>query len=152
MVIAMTKYVVNRWQNHADDLKSALENEDLLNVNYEDLVKLVVGHILNKDLEEWEYEFDEENITVIDDGDYQGDLLFVVHRDKYQPGANDYIITFAGYGSCSGCDALLRAQDKRNTKIIDDVMLICKDIACNIKMPYKDHFDNDEFDEVVWED
>lgn len=45
---------------------------------------------------------DPERITVIDHGDYQGTLLFIVAANGYQP--SDYWSCFVHYGSCSGCD------------------------------------------------
>lgn len=45
---------------------------------------------------------DSERITVIDDGDYQGTLVFVVAAKGYQP--SNYWATRVFYGSCSGCD------------------------------------------------
>ena len=43
---------------------------------------------------------------MIDDGDYQGTQIFVIHLDKYQPDESDYVVTNTYYGSCSGCDTL----------------------------------------------
>ena len=45
---------------------------------------------------------DYERITVIDNGDYQGTLVFVVASKSYQP--SDYWVSSVDYGSCSGCD------------------------------------------------
>ena len=47
---------------------------------------------------------DPERIHTIDDGDYQGTLLFVIGAKGYQP--NDYWFVKVGYGSCSVCDTL----------------------------------------------
>lgn len=47
---------------------------------------------------------DVERIHQIDDGDWQGTLVFVIAAVGYQP--NAYWVTKVGYGSCSGCDAL----------------------------------------------
>lgn len=47
---------------------------------------------------------DPERIHQIDDGDYQGTLVFVIGAQGYQP--STYWATSVGYGSCSGCDAL----------------------------------------------
>lgn len=47
---------------------------------------------------------DPERIHLIDDGDYQGTLVFVIGADGYQP--SDYWYVKVGYGSCSGCDTL----------------------------------------------
>ena len=45
-----------------------------------------------------------ERIHKIDDGDYQGTLLFVIAAKGYQP--SKYWAVSVGYGSCSGCDTL----------------------------------------------
>jgi hypothetical protein len=47
---------------------------------------------------------DPSRITEIDDGDYQGTLVFVVAEHAYQP--HVYWVTKVAYGSCSGCDTL----------------------------------------------
>lgn len=45
---------------------------------------------------------DPKRIHRIDDGDYQGTLLFLVAAEGYQP--STYWAVKVGYGSCSGCD------------------------------------------------
>ena len=55
---------------------------------------------------------DFERITVIDDGDYQGTLVFVVASKGYQP--SDYWATRVDYGSCSGCDTFQSYSDYDN--------------------------------------
>ena len=47
---------------------------------------------------------DAERIHQIDDGDYQGTLVYVIAAEGYQP--SDYWYVKVGYGSCSGCDTL----------------------------------------------
>lgn len=47
---------------------------------------------------------DPERIHEIDDGDYQGTLVYVVGASGYQPSRYWYVRV--GYGSCSGCDTL----------------------------------------------
>lgn len=49
---------------------------------------------------------DYERITEIDNGDYQGTLVFVIGGKGYQPGVEDHWYTSVYYGSCSGCDTL----------------------------------------------
>ena len=73
---------------------------------YEDLVKLLFDIIINPSIESDYDRFDTKNIVVIDDGDYQGTLVFVLHRNKYQPSVEDYVYTNTCYGSCSYCDTL----------------------------------------------
>lgn len=50
---------------------------------------------------------DPEKITMIDDGDYQGTLVFVIGAVGYQP--YRYWYTRVSYGSCSGCDSIQAA-------------------------------------------
>lgn len=74
--------------------------------NYKDLVKLLFDIVINPSIENSYERFDTENILVIDDGDYQGTQVFVLHRNDYQPSVEDYVYTNTYYGSCSGCDIL----------------------------------------------
>jgi hypothetical protein len=52
-----------------------------------------------------------QKVHRIDDGHYQGTLLFVVPADDYQP--STYWATKVGYGSCSACDTFQGIQDQR---------------------------------------
>lgn len=47
---------------------------------------------------------DPERIHSIDDGDYQGTLVYVIAASGYQPSRYWYVRI--SYGSCSGCDTL----------------------------------------------
>jgi hypothetical protein len=47
-----------------------------------------------------------KDITVIDNGDYQGTQIFIIPLDEYQPDISSYVYTHTYYGSCSGCDTL----------------------------------------------
>lgn len=67
--------------------------------SYEEIVKAVID-VINP---EKEYDLPDSNrIHQIDDGDYQGTLLFVIAACGYQP--SDYWYVKVDYGSCSGCD------------------------------------------------
>lgn len=101
----MIKKFVERWDNGGKDAfkaKFAAEHPR----SYEALVKAVI-EILASDNE---YDGpDPERITVIDHGDYQGTMVFVVGAGGYQP--STYWATSVGYGSCSGCDTLQAISD-----------------------------------------
>ena len=144
----MIKYCIEKWDKNKDLLRSALNNNKLLNhvlnrndddpleyLEYKDLVKLTVMFILN-DKNEW----NENKIKEIDDGDYQGTLLYLIPEDTYQPNSSEYLMTFVEYGSCSACDTLQTIQcylDIRSRdKSIDDLMNLCKDLICNMIKPY----------------
>ena len=144
----MIKYCIEKWDKNKDLLRSVLNNNELLNhvlnkndddpleyLEYKDLVKLTVMFILND-----ENEWDENKIKEIDDGDYQGTLLYLIPEDTYQPNSSEYLMTFVEYGSCSACDTLQTIQcylDIRSRdKSIDDLMNLCKDLICNMIKPY----------------
>lgn len=87
-------------------------------------------------------EWDAENITVVDNGDYQGTQLFLIPRDTYQPSESEYLMTYVGYGSCSGCDTLQAIQDWSiddrllEPEQVEDFMKLCKDLVTNMILPY----------------
>lgn len=153
----MIKYCIEKWDKNKDLLRSALDNNKLLNhvlnknddddpleyLEYKDLVKLTVMFILN-DENEWNV----NRIKEIDDGDYQGTLLYLIPEDTYQPNSSEYLMTFVEYGSCSGCDTLQGIQcflgTKDRDKSIDDLMNLCKDLICNMIKPYNTGWRHDE--------
>jgi hypothetical protein len=67
---------------------------------YKDVVRAVIDAVGGDDY----YGPDPERIHEIDDGDYQGTLVFVIGATGYQP--HDYWYVRVWYGSCSGCDTL----------------------------------------------
>ena len=86
--------------------------------NYSDIFKQTIK-MMFEDTEDTEDTYfsnsetpDFERITVIDDGDYQGTLVFVVASKGYQP--SNYWATQVDYGSCSGCDTFQSYSDYRN--------------------------------------
>ena len=103
------------------------------------------------------YVLDCENMSVIDNGDYQGTLLFLIPFDTYQPCEGDYLMTYVGYGSCGGCDSLLSITEcswhAPNEEEIKELMALCKDIVTNTIKPYNHGWRYSElFDHVVWEE
>lgn len=96
---------VDKWKKYKKDLEEEFKNTKRDKyMSYKDIVKLLFDKVINKDEEYGE--FDTENILVIDDGDYQGTQIFVLHRKRYQPNVEDYVYTSTYYGSCSGCDTI----------------------------------------------
>lgn len=147
----MLKICRNKWAKNRAKLKKALaEDTGLNNCDYLYLVQKTIKYILNDEEDYW----DIEHITTVDNGDYQGTLLFIIPRKTYQPSAYEYLITTVDYGSCSGCDTLLGIQDLFSDKLstenqLKDYMALCKDLICNIKRPYFNKYDvKDEWVEV----
>jgi len=86
--------------------KDLLFNEGLPDC-YCDIVKDVINLI--KDEDDDDLNFDDERITLIDHGHYQGNQLFIIACDEYQP--EKYWFVKVDYGSCSLCDTLEGIKD-----------------------------------------
>ena len=153
----MLKYCVHKWEKNKDKLEDAIRNDkDINSCGYVTLVELVVRHILNDEDNRWlSRTWDDKNITVIDDGDYQGTQLFLIPTKIYQPGPYDYLLTCADYGSCSVCDTLEGIQsihygEKPTDEQVSDYMLLCLHLVQRMVKPYKSIYHNheDDFEEV----
>ena len=137
----MIKFCKNQWNANREHLEEALrEDTQLNNCDYKYLLSLVVTHILNPGLVSFEQGWSAENITVIDNGDYQGTFMFLIPKDCYQPSESDYLLTFVDYGSCSGCDTLMGIQGSGDVKPTEQqlkgYMALCKDLVMNMVKPY----------------
>lgn len=104
----MIKEFIEKWDKYKNELEEYFKtNKQLEYSSYELIVKALFDIIINKDEDD---EFDTENIVIIDDGDYQGTRIIILHKNCYQPNVEDYVYTNTYYGSCSGCDTLLAIQ------------------------------------------
>ena len=148
----MTRIMKERWDTNKDRLRAVLaERTDLNTCQYEDLVKLTFETIYNTAVTGLDRKLDLEHITVVDNGDYQGTLLFLIPFDTYQPSEHEYIMTYVGYGSCSICDALQGVQswdnyskEKPTEEQLDGFMDICRDLICNAIKLYNFGWREDE--------
>lgn len=154
----MLKYCLDKWNRNNKRLEEALKKDKTLNsCDYIYLVKMVVDYILNDESEKSWNSWNSNNISVIDNGDYQGTQLFLIPLKTYQPCEYEYLMTYVGYGSCSGCDTLLSIQDwddKLPTgQQLTDYMALCKDLVTNMIKPYNSGWRNEEdFNSVVMEE
>lgn len=152
----MIKFCVQQWDRNKDKLRKHLsERTDMNDCSYLDLVKLVVEYIFNNNDYGYGHTYDKDKITEIDNGDYQGTLLFLIPIDTYQPSEYEYLMTYVGYGSCSVCDTLQSIQlwssdDKLLTpEQLNNFMGLCKDIVQNTIKPYNANWRYDELYEEV---
>jgi len=154
----MLKYCLKMWDKNRDKLQKDIESDTKLNsCDYKYLVEKVISIVFNDEDADYDHKWDAENIMEIDNGDYQGTMLFIIPKDTYKPNEADYLITFVNYGSCSCCDTLLSIQDweenpKPAKEQIKDYMTLCKDLVCNIVKPYNSGWRNEEeFEQVEME-
>ena len=96
----MDMQIVKAWEANKQAVKSVFEEKHPK--NYKDVISAVVK-MLHDSSDEC-YKPDPKRIHEIDDGDYQGTLVYVIGSTGYQP--YEYWYVKVGYGSCSGCDTL----------------------------------------------
>lgn len=127
----MIKEFVHAWEKNKDKLEKHLANTPQSEYSeYKDLVRLLFDLVINPEINTYtEYRFDTEHMLVIDDGHYRGTQIFVLHRKTYEPNVEDYVYTNTYYGSCSGCDTLLKISgynDGLPSKYqVKDYMTLC---------------------------
>lgn len=105
----MIKEFVEAWDKNKDKLeryfkKTKQEKYDTYGKLVHKLIAIVVNPYLNDNDKRI---IETDDIRIIDDGDYQGTQIFIVHERVYQPDVSNYYYTHNYYGSCSGCDTLL---------------------------------------------
>lgn len=103
----MIEEFVKSWDQRKGLLEEHIRKQRQEDIDYEQLVKWLIEIVINPAVNPAvEYKLNAERIHTIDDGDYQGSLLFIVPPDTYQPLVTGYLFTYVEYGSCSGCDIL----------------------------------------------
>lgn len=136
----MEQKFIDLWFKNKNKLKEELiAHRDLEYCTYADLLKLTIQCIINRDSED---ELDVDKIIQIDNGDYQGTLIFIIPRDTYQPAEYEHYVTYVDYGSCSYCDTLLHIQADYNyvskDQQVDDFMTLCLHMIERMKKLYSD--------------
>jgi len=103
----MIQKFVDKFMASKDELrkKFATHPGDYLNV-----VKALV-EVLHDENDDYNVP-DPERIHMIDEGHYQGTLVFVIGCVGYQP--STYWAMMVRYGSCSGCDILRKIEGAGN--------------------------------------
>ena len=158
----MIKFCVEKWDKNKEELEADIlfNLEYYLECNYLELVQKVVHFIFNDGEESEIYtdKYNVEKITEIDNGDYQGTLLYLIPSDTYQPASYDYLLTYVEYGSCSGCDTLQNAQsgvrygEGNVQEVVSDFMTLCLHLVQNTIKPYNTGWSHSEAFDVVKEE
>lgn len=144
----MIKFAIQQWDKNKGELEKHYRSLDSFGcLAYKDIVKNLVKFVYS----DHEYKYDSEKITEIDNGEYQGTVLYMIPKNTYQPSEDDYLLTYTGYGSCSGCDALLGIQYDEETREeqIRGLMALSLHLVQNTINPYNDGWRKDGlFDEI----
>lgn len=163
----MIKFAIEQWDKNKDRLKEDINNniEAYNTGDYKTIVEKVTEFIFN-DLEDSNEDYDSgydfKKITEIDNGDYQGTLLYLIPENTYQPDEAEYLMTYVGYGSCSGCDTLQAIEmweydkeddpeeyEKDKERFIKDIMSLSLDLVQNTIKPYNTGWRQDKkFDTI----
>ena len=125
----MIKLYVERFMANKSQLENVLKQKHV--DSYKELVTEVVKLITSGEYDD----LDPERIHEIDDGDYQGTLLFLIAEKGYQP--SKYWAVKVGYGSCSGCDTLQSisgySSDAPTQEQVDEYMMLALHIVQGLK-------------------
>ena len=145
----MLKIMKERWAKNEHLLRDKLTNSDCNTWDYEKFVTTTFDVIWNTEEDYLCHKLNLNRMTRIDDGEYQGVLLFVVPFNTYQPCEWEYLMTAVSYGSCSGCDTLqninaFHYQPNPTKEQVEQYMMLCKDLICNTVRPYNNGWREDE--------
>lgn len=132
----MIKEFVDKWylikSNLAEEIRTTNQSEY---DSYEQLLKMTLKHI-NTTIGIG-YKIDSEDLAVIDFGNYQGTKIIAFHVDTYQPYLSDTYYTSVEYGSCSGCDTLLRISNFTyglpTEQQVQEYLILCLHMVQRIK-------------------
>lgn len=138
----MIKEFAQAWDANKLQLRNYLAGHDQVQYEtYKDLVTILFDVVVNPYMKALSRSpYDTCKITEIDDGDYQGALLYVIPVETCQPSPWEYVITFQWYGSCSGCDELQGISNyeggKPTNEQLDDYMQLCLHMLQHCKIPF----------------
>lgn len=128
----MIKSFINSWEKNKNILEAYIKTHKQEEYDsYVKLVKLIFDLVINPDINEYSFnQFNTECIDILNHGDYCGTLIFILHMDDYEPDLDGYVYTYVEYGSCSGCDTLLRINRYDTDELPDenqvqDYMTLC---------------------------
>lgn len=140
----MLKIMKKAWGQNEKKLRDRIidivEFDMLRDIEYKDLLVIALETIYNNYdcIDHYVETIDLNSITEIDDGDYQGTLVYLIPFDRYQPNAEDYLMTYVEYGSCSYCDTLQNIKYDSSTQV-DDLMTLCRDMIVRLIRPYNNN-------------
>lgn len=140
----MIKKFVARYMARKPELEAIFSKT--YPAGYEDVVKAVISILYpgDDDDDDRDHEVpDPARIQEINDGDYQGTLVYVIAAKGYQPSV--YWCVAVSYGSCSHCDTLegIREDgpfggDEPTSGQVGDYMTLALHIVQGIRLMFDD--------------
>jgi hypothetical protein len=107
----MILHYVKQWEERKHLLEQWLTKNEPN--SYETIYEMLFHLVITRS-ERGELEWDWNRFVKIDDGEYQGNQIFILCSNVYQPELTDYIFTSVAYGSCSGCDTFQAIQESED--------------------------------------
>jgi hypothetical protein len=107
----MILHYVKQWEERKHLLEQWLTKNEPN--SYENIYEMLFHLVITRS-ERGELEWDWNRFVKIDDGEYQGNQIFILCSNVYQPELTDYIFTSVAYGSCSGCDTFQAIQESED--------------------------------------
>lgn len=154
----MTNYCKKAWDARKDLLWEEIQKLEECPKDYKELVEMVVKYIFNdpSNPSRWR-DFGTDDIREIDDGDWQGTLIYLIYRNTYTPDAGDYIMTTVDYGSCGYCDILQGIGEDfcrdRTDQAHKDLFSLCLHLVQETVKPFNTGWRHDpEWDHIKEED
>jgi hypothetical protein len=135
----MILHYVKQWEERKHLLEQWLTKNEANSYQdiYETLFRLVVTKPNDDEYSEWDW----GRFRKIDDGSFQGNEIYILCSNEYQPSLTDYIFTSVAYGSCSACDTfqwIEMLQDK------EERVKQCMTLALHMVQETKSFKDNDK--------
>lgn len=128
----MNKIFINQWDKNKQVLRNYFKTTNQSEYSeYIDIVKALFKYCITTG--EFGYEkWNTDDIIVLKGNGCEGDILFIINEvEQYSLG--DSVLTGIDYGSCSGCDTLMRIRSINyendeglpTKEQIDQYMLVC---------------------------
>lgn len=130
----MIKSFVDSFMKNKDAIRECFSEKHP--ESYQDIVRIVISFMNSGEYDQP----DADRIHIIDDGAYQGTLVFVIGSRGYQPDTYWYVMV--AYGSCSGCDTFQAINDycddgKPTEQQVNDYMTLALHIVQNLRRMYE---------------
>jgi hypothetical protein len=108
----MILHYVKQWEERKHLLEQWLTKNEAN--SYQDIYETLFRLVVTKPDSQFNKEWDWKRLKVLDDGEYQGNQIFILCSNSYQPYLDDYIFTSVTYGSCSVCDTFQAIQESED--------------------------------------